>query len=97
MVVSWLGINRSCLIISIEQSACHKSQKKDDTNLQALTVIALMNDSRIDKNADVNQEIKFPIFQAKTTSQSIDHFNPVTVETNILEAFREYGCIDSYE
>jgi HJR/Mrr/RecB family endonuclease len=81
----------------MKQSTCHKFPFQDDTNLQAFTECVLIYDTGSDKNADVNQEKKIPIFQAKTTSQSIDHFNPVTVETNILEALKEHGLIDSYE
>ena len=61
MVVSWLGINRLCFIISMKQSVCHKSQKKDDTNLQALIEDVLICDSKSDKNADINCKKNFTI------------------------------------
>ena len=54
MVVSWLGINRSYLIISMKQSACHKSSCYDDTNLQALTIDRHMIDFEFDKNSYIN-------------------------------------------
>ena len=61
MVVSWLGINRSYFIISMKQSACHNFPFQDHINLQALTVIALMNDYRIDKNAEIKCKKNFTI------------------------------------
>ena len=68
MVVSWLGINRFYFIISMKQSICHKFPFQDDTNLQALTVIASMNDSRTDKYADTNCKKNFTICGHKSES-----------------------------
>ena len=61
MVVSWLGINRTYFIISMKQSACHKSQKKDDTNLQALADFRQAIDYEFDKNSDLICKAYFPI------------------------------------
>jgi len=63
MVVSWLGINRSYFIISMKQSACHKSQKKDDTNLQAFTDGRQVIEYEFDKNSDINCKANFPIWR----------------------------------
>jgi hypothetical protein len=59
MVVSWLGINRSYFIIRMKQSACHKSQKKDDTNLQALTDFRQTIDYEFNKNSYINPVFAF--------------------------------------
>jgi len=63
MVVSWLGINRYCFIISMNQSACHKSQKKDDTNLQALADFRKSIDYEFNKNSYINCKANLPIFR----------------------------------
>jgi hypothetical protein len=65
MVVSWLGINRFYFIISMEQPACHKSQKKDDTNLQAFTDGRQVIDYEFDKNSYINCKANFPIFHKR--------------------------------
>jgi hypothetical protein len=54
MVASWLGINRSYYILSMKQSARHKSQKKDDTNLRALADFRQAIDYEFDKNSYIN-------------------------------------------
>jgi hypothetical protein len=61
MVVSWLGINRFYFVISMKQSACHKSQKKDDTNLQSFTDAKQVIDSGTGKNPDKNCKTYFTI------------------------------------
>jgi hypothetical protein len=49
----------------MKQSACHKSQKKDDTNLQALTIGRQMIDDEFDKKSYINCKANFPIFHKK--------------------------------
>jgi hypothetical protein len=45
----------------MKQSACHKSQKKDDTNLQTLTTVAKMPDSGCDKLTEIRCKNNFTI------------------------------------
>ena len=56
----WESI-RFYFIIGMEQSACHNSSCHNDKVLQAFTVIASMNDSRTDKNADIKCKKNFTI------------------------------------
>jgi hypothetical protein len=47
----------------MKQSACHKSQKKDDTNLQAFTDGRQVIEYEFDKNSDINCKANFPIWR----------------------------------
>jgi hypothetical protein len=62
MVMSWLGINRLYIIISMKQSACHKFTFQDDTNLQAFKEGVLICDTGSDKNADIKCKKFFIIY-----------------------------------